>query len=93
MRKLYIIIICFALYCTSLAQVTINRYAEPKISSKGLHGKSDSIKKVVIPEIDIKSTIAKWETENKPLKFAEPVIVDIFMPLPASSPATLIVRY
>lgn len=77
MKKLLLISIFFILYYASHSQVIINRYTKPKVSSKGIYGKSDSVKQVVIPEINIKNVITKWENEKSPFKFAEPVLIDI----------------
>ena len=76
MKKLIIISSFILVYCNSIAQVNINRYAERKISLKGISGSKTIDKEIIIPEIDIHKVSENWQN-NKMVKFAEPVLVDI----------------
>lgn len=64
------------LFCTSIAQVKINRYVESKVTSQGISAKRTLDKEVVIPKINIAAVLKKWENE-KISKFATPIEVDI----------------
>lgn len=59
-----------------IAQVSINKFVESKVSSHGITGMKTLDTEVIIPEIDVGVVLKKWQSE-KISKFAEPIIVDI----------------
>jgi hypothetical protein len=76
MKQIFILYFSTSLCLAAQAHVQINRYSETKISSKGISGKSDLSKEVVIPAIDVDNVLKRWD-RDKIQKFAEPVIVNV----------------
>jgi hypothetical protein len=76
MKNIILLLILLSCYCILQAQVQIKRHNEPTISEKGIFGKTNLEKEVVIPEIDVIKVLKKWNDEKIP-KFAEPILVNI----------------
>lgn len=77
MIKYLLVLSTIILASISHGQVKINRYAEGRVSSKGITGKINLNKEVNVPEIDLSQVYKKWQGQGRRQKFAEPVAVDI----------------
>lgn len=76
MRK-SIVLIFVIFSCTVLkAQVIVNRYAESKVTDRGIFGLTNLEKEIIFHNIDVNQIVEKLKTA-KNLKFAEPIIVDV----------------
>ncbi len=65
MKKTCTLLLFFSLLVSSsYSQIRVNRYSEAKVSTKGIFGKSDVLKEVIIPAINTKKVLEKWEKEK-----------------------------
>jgi hypothetical protein len=76
MKHIILLLIWLSFNSSSQGQVQIKRQTESTISAKGIFGKTNLEKEIIIPEIDVIKVLKKWDDEKIP-KFAEPVIVSI----------------
>lgn len=79
MKKIYCFILAFLAIQMLFAQVFTNTYPEPKVSKKGLFGKTYKVKTHILPEIDSSEINREIKASNldKTFRFAKVRYVDL----------------